>query len=145
MNNDKIKELLSQLFEVSVRINLETERCCFVDVSGHVDKILIRVNNSKTDYLGQLTKHEIYYRRDWMDDKGEKEFIEKAQIALEDLNNILKADFTKTYTAYCNLIDMSCSQVFTSEKAAKNWVKKMKAKYDKVDAIVGIKEELVRG
>ena len=50
----------------------------------------------------------------------------------------------KTYTAYCNLIDMGCSQVFTSEAAAKKWVAKMKKKYNKVNAIVGYREELVK-
>lgn len=141
---DKKLELLSQLFEVAARINLETERACFVDMSGHVDKISIRVNNSKTDFLKQLTKHEIYYKCDYLENDGEKEFIEAAQLALTDLNNILSSKWEKTYTAYCNLIDMACQQTFTSEEAAKKWVRKMKRKYDKVHAIVGYKEDLMK-
>lgn len=126
-NQEKISELLAQLFEVSMRINLETDMACFFDISGHVSQVSIKVNKDKKNYE-KLTSHEMYYQRDWMEDRGEKEFITAATIALEDLNNILNAKWEKTYKAYCNLIDMSCSQTFTSEEAAKRWVSKMKEK-----------------
>lgn len=142
---DKRLEIISQLFEVAMRINLETDRCCFFDVSGHVSSVKIKVVGSKEKYLERITTHEFYYSEDeYQDDKGMAEFLDRAKIALDDLNNVLSAKWDKRYTAYCNLIDMSCDQVFTSEAAAKAWVKKMKRKYESVHAIVGYKEELMK-
>ncbi len=143
-NQEKINETLSQLFELAMRINIETEMCAFVDLSGHVGQIKITIRNSKEDYLKQLTRHEMYYYTDYGDDNGFADFMEKSNVAITDLNNLLTSGVDKKYTAYCNLIDMSCSQVFTSEAAAQAWVKKMKRKYGEVHAIVGYKEEVVR-
>jgi len=136
-------EILSQLFEVGMRINLETEMACWIDISGHVNLMKISVAKSKEHFNNKLTTHEFWYSKEYMEDKGYKEFMEGARIALNDLNSILSSDWTKIYKAYCNLLDMSCSQVFTSEEAAKKWVRKMERKYKKVDAIVGYSEDLV--
>jgi hypothetical protein len=130
-------EALSQIMEIGLRINLETDFACWVTVSGHVDGFQVSVAQSKTNYNTKLTAHEFYYFRDYADDKGFADFLEASKIAIDDLNKILSSKWTNMYTAYCNLIDMSCSQVFTSEAAAKRWVSKMKAKYDKVHAMTG--------
>jgi hypothetical protein len=138
-------ELMSQLFEIAMRINLETEMACFVTISGHVEQFTVAVCKHKKDhYTDKISSHEFYYERDYGDkSENDKEFCELVHAAIQDLNSILSRTFTKKYTAWCNLIDMACSQVFTSEIAAKQWVKKMNTKYKKVHAIVGYKEELI--
>jgi len=139
-------EKINQLIEIAMRINLETEMSCFVDISGHVDWVQIKVCKSKEHpgYSDQVTLHKLKYKSDYeseneLNEKFDKDFT----LAIEDLNNVLSRKFTKKYTAYCNLIDMSCHSVFSNETSAQNWVSKMKRKYGKVNAIVGIKEEFV--
>jgi hypothetical protein len=144
MSEEIKQELLNQLFEIGMRINLETQMACWIDVAGHVDQISIKVSRSKEKYQDRLTSHSIYYKKDYESDQGLADFKLAANIALEDLKTILVQKFDKKYIAYCNLIDMSCNQPFTSEAAAKQWVKKMKRKYDKVHAIVGYTEEFIK-
>lgn len=143
--NEIYLESLSQLFEIGMRINLETDMACFIDVSGHVDHIEIKIAKSKKDhYLDKFSTHKLFYRRSYLDEEENlKEFLEDHKEAVKDLNSILSKTFTKKFTAWCNLIDMSCNQVFTSEHCAKKWVNKMNRKYKKVYAIVGYKEELI--
>lgn len=137
-------ELMTQLFEISMRINLETEMCCFVNISAHVSQFEVKVAKSKEHYNDQLTKHSTYYDRNYGDQaENDKEFCEEMQVAIRDLNSILSRTFTKKFTAYCNLIDMACSQVFTDEAPAKKWVARMQRKYRSVSPIVGYTEELV--
>lgn len=142
---EKKRELLLQIFDLSLRINLETEMACWIDVSGHVGKVTISVAKAKKEhFFDKVTKHEHYYDCEWQkEDELFKEFAEWAKDTIDALNSVLGKSFTKRYTAYCNLIDMSCSQVFVSEPEAKRWVKKMKRKYDVVHAITGYKEELI--
>ncbi len=141
--SDQRAEMLAQIFELAMRINLETEFAAFVSVSGHISQISISISKGKKDYfLDKMTKHEFYYHPAWEDHSWFPDFMESAKIAITDLNNILSATWTKTYKAYCNLIDMGCEQVFTSEEAAKKWCAKMKRKYNKVHAIVDYREEL---
>lgn len=144
--SDEIKrEFLGQLFDLVMRINLETEMACWIDISGHVGAVKISVGKAKKEhYLDKVTTHEMYYERDYGDKvENDKEFFDWAKDTIVALNSVLSKTFTKKYTAYCNLVDMSCNQVFVSEKEAKRWVRKMKNKYDKVHAIVSYKEELV--
>lgn len=145
MSNESKLELMSQVFEIGMRINLETEMACFINVSGHVDQFTVSVAKEKRDhYLDKFSNHEFYYHRNYgKQSENDAEFTKLAQDAITDLNSVLSRTFTKKYTAYCNLIDMTCSQVFTSEKSAIAWTKKMKSKYNKVGAIIGYKEELV--
>lgn len=140
---DKVQELLNQIFELGIRINRETDLACWVDVSGHVNTIEVSVASSKKSFLNILTKHHLSYYKDYLEDNGLAEFVQDAKTTIDDLNQLLAKDWTKTYEAYCNLIDMSCSQVFTSEEAAKKWVRKMERKYKKVHAIVGYTEKAV--
>lgn len=141
---EKVAELIGQMTELVVRINLETEMASWLDISGHVSSLKITVAASKENYQKKVTAHEMYYDVSYSEDRGFAVFVETANEAIQDLNNLLSAKCEKTYTAYCNLIDMGCSQVFTSEAAAKKWVAKMKKKYNKVNAIVGYREELVK-
>jgi len=86
----------------------------------------------------------MYYKRSYLnEDENLKEFLEDYEEAMKDLNSILSKTFSKKFTAWCNLIDMSCTQVFTSEYSAKKWTRQMNSKYSKVNAIVGYREELV--
>lgn len=138
-------ESLTQIFEIGMRINLETDMCCFIDVSGHVDHFEIKIAKSKENhFLDKFSSHKLYYKRSYLsEEENLKEFLEDYEEAIKDLNLILSKTFSKKFTAWCNLIDMSCHQVFTSEYSAKKWTKQMKSKYGKVDAIIGYKEELV--
>jgi hypothetical protein len=141
---EKKREVLAQIFDIALRINMETGMACWIDVSGHVGQVSISVAKAKKDhFLDKITKHETYYDRDWSGEELNKEFFEWAKDTISALNSVLGRTFTKKYTAYCNLIDMGCGQVFVSEPEAKRWVKKMKRKYDSVHAIVGYREELV--
>lgn len=139
------REALSQLFDIAMRINFETDMACWIDVAGHVSNVKISVSKAKKDNYGdKVTTHEMYYDRDYGNKKeNDDEFFQWAKDTEVALNLVLSKSFTKKFTAYCNLIDMSCSQVFVSESEARRWVKRMKTKYEKVHAITGYKEELV--
>lgn len=143
--DEKKRELLSQIFDIAMRINMETEMACWIDVSGHIGKVSISVAKAKKDhFLDKVTRHESYYEHDYGNkEETDKEFFEWASDTIAALNSVLEKTFTKKFTAYCNLIDMSCKQVFVSEPEAKRWVTKMKRKYGKVNAIVDYREELV--
>jgi hypothetical protein len=142
--NEKKRELLAQLFDLALRINLETSMACWVDISGHVGQVKISVAKSKEHYFDKVTTHEMYYERGYGDPKeNDSEFFTWANDTIGALNSVLGMTFTKRFLAYCNLIDMSCSQTFVCESEAQRWVKKMKTKYDKVHAITGYKEELI--
>lgn len=144
-NNNLYLEQLSQIFEIGMRINLETNMACFIDVSGHVDHFEIKIAKEKQNhYLDKFCSHKLYYKRSYLsEEENLKQFLEDSKEAIRDLNSVLSKTFTKKFTAWCNLIDMSCHQVFTSEYSAKKWVNKMKSKYNKVDAIVGYREDLI--
>lgn len=141
-----IQDRLDNLHSLCMRVNTETELHAWYEIHGHVDKLDIKVKAELGNYrYEKVTSHEISYKkRDYQEQEDfEKRFLESTDIAIKDLNNIISKTWTSKYTAYCNLIDMSCSEVFSSEDAAKKWVRKMKRKYNKVGAIVGINEEKV--
>lgn len=143
--NEQKREALLQVFDVAMRINLETDMACWIDVAGHVSNVKVSVAKAKKEhFMDKVTNHEMYYHRDYGDPtEANQEFFQWAEETIAALNSVLSKTFTKKFTAYCNLIDMSCNQVFVSEGEAKRWVKRMKRKYDKVHAITGYSEELV--
>ena len=57
---DKRNILLTDIFGLAMKIQDNTEYGVFVDYSGHVDKISVRVVESKKEYLKSLESFEAY-------------------------------------------------------------------------------------
>lgn len=142
---DLLKDKVSQVLDLAMRINLETDLCSFVEVSGHVDQIKISVRQGKDDFNKRIHSVELRYRP-WSSYEKEEEFCEKfnkdLDLAIKDLQNIVSSKWEYTYTAYCNLIDMACSEVFSSDEQAQKWKRKMERKYKSVHPICGVNKEI---
>ena len=146
-------EMIAQICEVSARINIETTFCSFFSMSGHIGQISVDIRNSKDDFIEKVHYCEISYQPTKFDfcSKEENEerekkcrlqFHKEAAEILAVMQKVLSGGWSRTYTAYCNLIDMSCSQVFVTKKDAEKWERKMKKKYKSVNPITGIIEEV---
>jgi hypothetical protein len=138
-----ITETLEQIMSLALRIDLETELCSFIDLSGHVQKLAISIRGGKDIYEDKVHKAEIRYRP-WDYENLEEfktKFMAQSEVIIGDLQNILSDKWDYKYTAYCNLIEMSCSEVFSTEEGANKWIRKMKRKYSSVSPILGVKKE----
>ena len=57
---DKRNILLTDIFGLAMKIQDNTEHGVFLDYSGHVDEITVRVAESKKEYLETLKRFETY-------------------------------------------------------------------------------------
>lgn len=53
--------LLTEAFYLSAWINMNTSMCVFLDMSGHIDHIQIRIRESKQNYQKELAETEFTY------------------------------------------------------------------------------------
>ena len=137
-----VQAKLTELYGLCARINLETEKCCFFDMSGHVGQVAISIAASKKEYLLKFHKIEVQYVARPYEECGNTRVLADLDKAIADLNLFLTENITIKYVAYCNLIDMACKQTFAIEADAEAWCKKMERKYKGNHPLVGIIKEL---
>ena len=76
-------ELLTQIFELAIKVNRETEKAVFVDYSGHVHLFEISIRKSKRKYLDFEYRNSCYIDAEW--ECWEKE----AMTVLTEMRNVL--------------------------------------------------------
>jgi len=65
MSNELTKEIdfgLAKIMVLCNIINRKTEMCCFVDDSGHIEKLTIRLFDKKQNYTGTPVSFETSYQ-----------------------------------------------------------------------------------
>lgn len=53
------QELLGEILYLSIESQYSTERCVFVEFSGHIDKLTISIRESPTNYSVKVAEREI--------------------------------------------------------------------------------------
>lgn len=144
-----INEKILEVVEICNRINLQTDKCVFLDISGHVYTIKVTVCPKKKDYSSRVFEKEISYDLNWStwEWMGEEEaktkreenyqkIIKELNEISQSLNNIITKDYPERFEAYCSVGDeLTGKQSFGDEGEAKRWVSKMKRKYSKYNTI----------
>jgi len=66
-----IGQIIGEIMNLGVRINYETDLCCFISLLGHVEVFEIRITPSKMDYTHhhEIYKKEFYYNKESATDK----------------------------------------------------------------------------
>jgi hypothetical protein len=154
---DSVVIKLSEIMQLSTRINIQTKMACWVDVAGHVSIVKVKVASDKENFETVIYNADFGYNLemhvyDWNTDEEKKVTREKnlknfhilTDRLIKNLNDILSYKWATKYTAYCNLIEMGCHQVFVDELSARDWVAKMKRKYGKVGGIVDYRSEILK-
>lgn len=142
----KINDHLQRIASLCIRINVETDLCCFLDISGHVNNLTLTVSTEKENWQTKIHSAKLIYKNYELCQTLEEfmpEFEKDAEQILSDLLRIFNSSWTTKYTVYVNCIEMSTSKTFISSVEAKKYERKMKRKYGKIDAIIGINEERV--
>lgn len=75
------EEIILKLMQLALKIESETDKCVFINYSGHVDSIEVRIAESKKNYNNWLYDSRIYF--------DECNFLEKFNKLCESLKRYL--------------------------------------------------------
>lgn len=89
----KIRELVGKICDTCMRINQETERAAFCDLSGHVYLITVNIAASKEDYNNLVMSCYAYYGE--MSWNLTKDIIKNLTDRLAALEKFLADELTK--------------------------------------------------
>ena len=142
--NEETELKIEKILSLAFRIHRETSLCSFFSYSGHVDRLTIDVREAKDQYLKKFHSAEIRLCCFEFEDKEkfQNELKDNLDTAIAGPESILSKDWDYSFEAYCNLTDMSCSDIFSTEEAAKKWVSKMERRYKSVHPYCGYKKEM---
>jgi len=112
MNKKIIKNGVKKIAEKVIEINLNTDLCVFFEIWGHVEKIEVRISESKENYSNRIFKEYFYYDRKNCEESFD-EMLKKIEEAVSNAKNLIKEGREKL------------------EKKEREEYKKLKAKFEK--------------
>jgi hypothetical protein len=65
VNELEKQKLISEIMQLAMAINFQTDYCVFVDFSGHVDELSIRIVESKENYKERVCASSTYLNREY--------------------------------------------------------------------------------